>query len=389
MKNEDWIIPVLDEAKKNHLFRTAPVYAGGGSHLSTDDGALLNFSSNDYLNLSRHPNVIAAARRALETYGAGAGASRLVTGTLPLHESLEDAIATHKGYKAALVYGSGFMTNLGLIGALAGAADSLFADRLVHASLIDAARLSRARLHRFQHNDSGHLETLLKKPCSGRKIVITESVFSMDGDIAPLEEIARLAQAYGAMLLVDEAHATGLFGPCGSGRVRALQLEGQVNLSMGTLSKALGGYGGFTACSSRMRDYLINTSRSLIYSTAPPPAVVGAALSAMELLEDHPDWGRDVLAAAARFRVRLQAAGIDTGRSESQIVPVLVGDTSKALRLSAALRERGILAIAIRPPTVPRGTSRLRFSITRNHRPEELDHTADVLIHLLQGEHLP
>ncbi|MCX7006682.1 MAG: aminotransferase class I/II-fold pyridoxal phosphate-dependent enzyme, partial [Kiritimatiellaeota bacterium] len=299
---EQWIETELEELRQAHRFRRAVLPQPG----------LLNFSSNDYLDLAHHPDVIAAAEHALHAAGAGATASRLVSGTLPLHEELEMRLARLKGYPAALLFGSGYLANLGILGALVGRGDAVFADRLAHASLMDAAVLSRAELLRFRHNDAQHLDELLQKNSgAGRKLVVTESVFSMDGDVAPLPEIAAVAQKHGALLLVDEAHATGVFGPGGSGLIREHKLESAVNLSMGTVSKALGGYGGFVACSEAMRALLINRARAFIYTTAPPPAAAGAALGALGLLEKNPSWGAELLQRAAAFRERLRSDGFD------------------------------------------------------------------------------
>ncbi len=367
---EQWIETELEELRRAQRFRRAV----------TPPPGLLNFSSNDYLNLAQHPDVIAAAERALHAAGAGATASRLVSGTLPLHEELEARLARLKGYPAALLFGSGYLANLGILGALVGRGDTVFADRLAHASLMDAALLSRAELCRFRHNDTQHLDELLQKHSgAGRKLVVTESVFSMDGDVAPLPELAAVAERHGALLLVDEAHATGVFGPGGSGLIREHQLESKVNLSMGTLSKALGGYGGFVACSTAMRALLINRARAFIYTTAPPPAAVGAALGALDVLEKNPGWGAELLRHAAAFRDQLRAAGFDVMQSASQIIPIQVGANARALEVADKLRAAGLLAIAIRPPTVPEGTARLRLSITRAHSETDLARALDII----------
>jgi 8-amino-7-oxononanoate synthase len=345
------------------------------------DRNCLNFSSNDYLNLSNDPDVKAVANRFLNEFGCGAGASRLVTGTLSCHTKLEERLASLKGYPAALVFGSGYLANLGTIPALVESHDFVFADRLAHASILDGVILSRAKLHRFNHNDASHLEQLLAKaPSSGRRLVVTESVFSMDGDLAPLKDIASVAERYDAMLMVDEAHATGVFGPGGGGLVRELKLESLVNVSMATLSKALGSYGGVVACSATMRESLINLARAFIYSTALPPAAVGAALGALDVMEAKPGLGADLLDRATLFRNQLRSANLNVGSSASQIIPVIVGDSGKALALSQRLRNEGIIAVAIRPPTVPRGTARLRFSVTLAHSNEDLKMAADTVI---------
>lgn len=367
---EQWIETELEELQQAQRFRRAVAAPPG----------LLNFSSNDYLDLAHHPDVVAAAARALHAAGAGATASRLVSGTLPVHEELEARLARLKGYPAALVFGSGYLANLGILGALLGRGDAVYADRLAHASLMDAAVLCRAQLYRFRHNNPQHLDELLQKAeGAGRKLVVTESVFSMDGDVAPLPELAAVAQRHGALLLVDEAHATGVFGPGGSGLIREHKLEASVNLSMGTLSKALGGYGGFVACSTAMRALLVNRARAFIYTTAPPPAAVGAALGALDLLEKNPGWGAELLRRAGAFRDQLRAAGLDVMQSASQIIPIQVGANARALAAADQLRAAGLLAIAIRPPTVPEGTARLRLSITRAHSESDLARAAEII----------
>lgn len=375
---ETWIAGDMATLREAGLERSPVPCDGTGALVKAAGRSLWNFSSNDYLGLARHSRVQAAAIEAINRFGTGATASRLVSGTLTCHEALEQQLAELKGYPAALVFGSGYAANVGIISALVGRGDHVFMDRLAHASLVDAAILSRASVHRFHHNDSDHLHRLCRA-CSGsgKRLVVTESVFSMDGDLAPLAELAGVAEAEGAMMLVDEAHATGLFGPAGAGLVRQGRIESKVNLSMGTLSKALGGLGGFVACSDEMRNWLIHKARSFIYSTALPPAMVGAASGALAVLRENPGLGRELLARAARFRRRLKALGLDTGASESQIIPVLVGDNTRAVRLHRRLLEQGILAVAIRPPTVPRGTARLRLSLRLDHPVDVLDEVAD------------
>lgn len=371
MKCEAWIESRLRELARQHLRRSTPLRAGE---------ACLNFASNDYLNFAGRPALKEAAARAAEAYGAGSGASRLVSGTLPVHEELESAMARAKGYPAALLFGSGYLASIGCIPPLVGRDDIIIADRLVHACLLDGIALSGAKLVRFRHNDLEHLDVCLKKAGdASRKLIITESVFSMDGDLAPLPEIARLAEQHGAMLMVDEAHATGAFGPCGAGLVAAHDLQSAVNLSMSTFSKALGGYGGIVACSATMREWLVNKGRSFIYTTAPPPSVCGAALAALALLEREPGLGDQLQRRAAFFREQLQSHGFDTAASRSQIVPVIIGDNETTLRIAEELRKNNMWAGAIRPPTVPAGTARLRFSVTLAHREDELVHAAETL----------
>ncbi len=380
--HEDWIQPLLDEARSQGLERTARCYPEAGGKINVDGQEVLNFSSNDYLDLGRHRHVMDCAREALDRYGVGSTASRLVTGTLPIHEELEARLAKEKGYEAALVFGSGCMANAGTIPVLAGRDDLIFADKLVHASIIDACKLSGAKLVRFAHNDVQALEKRLKEfPAAGnRRLIITESVFSMDGDVAPLLEIAAMAEQHGAMLMVDEAHSTGTFGPNGAGLIREHGLERSVTVSMGTMSKAMAGYGGYVACSSSLRKLLIQSSRAFIYTTAPPPAVIGAALGALDVFEASPRLGNILQANADYFRSLLHGARLDTKQSQSQIIPIMIGDNERAVAISHKLREQGIIAAAIRPPTVPPGSARLRISITLAHHVDDLDRAAKKII---------
>jgi 8-amino-7-oxononanoate synthase len=382
MRGEEWMGEHVSALKARGLERKARVFPQAAGRFEMDGRTVLNFSSNDYLNLASHPVVVERARRALDQYGAGATASRLVSGTLPLHEELESVIAAHKGYASALVFGTGYMANVGTIPQLVGRNDLVIADKLVHASIIDAVALSRAKLERFKHNSTSDLERLLEKQSdfAGRILVVTESVFSMDGDIAPLAKIAQLTDRFGVMLMVDEAHSAGVFGVQGAGLVSALKLQDRVHVAMGTLSKAMGGYGGYVAGSDSLRELLVHGSRAFIYTTAPPPAQLGAAIGAFEVLGLDPLLGSHLLRNALFFRSILNAAGLNTLRSQSQIIPVLIGDNERAVAISEALRERGIIASAIRPPTVPAGTARLRLSVTLAHAMDDLERAAHEIV---------
>jgi 8-amino-7-oxononanoate synthase len=379
---EDWIQPILDEARTKGLERTARVYPAAGGKIKIDGKDVLNFSSNDYLDIAQHRHVMDCSREALDKYGIGSTSSRLVTGTLPIHEELEARIAAEKGYPSALVFGSGYMTNAGTIPVLAGRDDLIFADKLVHASMIDACKLSGAKLIRFTHNDPTALEERLEQyPANGnRRLIITEAVFSMDGDLAPLSEIAALADKHDAMLMIDEAHSSGTFGPKGAGLIREYDLEQSVTVSMGTMSKAFAGYGGFVACSENLRNLLIHSSRAFIYTTAPPPAVMGAALGILDVLTSSPRLGAILQANAEYFRSLLHEAGLDTMNSQSQIIPIVIGDNETAAAISLKLREQGIIAAAIRPPTVPAGSARLRLSVTLAHHVGDLEFAAKQII---------
>jgi len=386
--HEEWINPILRAARAQGLERQTRVYPACGGKIRINSREILNFSSNDYLDLARHPHVIERSRQALGEYGAGSTASRLVTGTLPIHEELENRIAKKKGCPAALVFGSGYLANAGTIPVLAGRDDVIFADKLVHASMIDACKLSGAKLIRFAHNDPDALKKRLLpfSKTNVRKLILTESVFSMDGDLAPLSAIATLAKEHGAMLMVDEAHAFGVFGPHGAGRVRELGMEKQINVSMGTMSKAFGGYGGFIACSENLRKLLVHSARAFIFTTAPPPAVIGAALGTLDVLETDPDLGPRLLKNADHLRQLLNRGGLNTLRSESQIIPVLIGKNEKAVAISHRLREQSVLAAAIRPPTVPAGTARLRLAVSLAHTIEDLEFAAKAVIQTARAE---
>lgn len=379
--NDDWMSAELAELDAVRLRRRLTVRSGAGGFVEAGGRRLMNLASNDYLALASHPHVVAEARRALEAYGAGATASQLVCGRLPCHEELDRRLAALKQCPAALTFASGYAANAGIVPALCGREDSVFADRLAHASLLDGIRLSGASLHRFRHNDAGHLESLLRgAPAKGRRLIVTESVFSMDGDFAPLADLAALAGAHGAMLLADEAHATGVFGPGGAGRVVELGLQTRVTVSMGTLSKALGSAGGFAAGSESLCDWLANRARSFVYSTGLPPSTAGAALGALDVLRREPGLGAGLRSRAAAFRAALRAGGLEVGEGDSPIVPIHAGTAERALDLAARLEAAGILAIAIRPPTVPPGTARLRLSVTLAHSPADLAFAAGAIL---------
>lgn len=373
MHNEDWIKSELKKLDNSNLLRKLYTCLPCGEEIAIDGDSLINFSSNNYLNLSQEKSVIESAETYLKKYGTGSQASRLITGTFPIHEELEYKLAEFKGTEAALIFGSGFLTNIGVISALASRDDTVFADKLCHASIMDGIVLSRAKLKRFKHNDTSHLKELLQgHSFGGKKIIVTESVFSMDGDIAPLKEICDLAKQYNALIIVDEAHSTGIFGSSGNGLVNELGLKDSVNITMGTFSKAFGSYGGYVACSSNMKTYLVNKARSFIYTTSLPPAVIGSVMGALTYLLENVEIGNELLKKSLKFKKMLESAGLNTGESSSQIIPVIIGENDKALSFANLLKKRGIKVNAIRPPTVPEGTARLRFSITRAISEEQL-----------------
>jgi 8-amino-7-oxononanoate synthase len=366
--------------REQGLFRELKALPEAGGKISVNGKKVLNFSSNDYLNLANHPQVKAAAIEATEQMGCSATASRLMSGHLELHEALEADLARMVGSEAVLVFGSGFLVNIGVLTAMAGRDDEIFADRLNHASLIDGMLLSGAKWHRYRHKDMDHLETLLKRSASrGRRVIVTDSIFSMDGDIAPLEDLAELAGRYGATLVVDEAHAIGIMGEKGGGVCRIPGNEIDADVVIGTLSKALGGYGGFVACSQTMRSFLINRARSFIFSTGLPPACLGVGRAAVALVESTPQLGVQLLSRVQRFRELLVAEGFSLPKFESQILPIHVGGNLEALNLANELWTKNIMVTAIRPPTVPAGTTRLRVSVTLAHSNDDLQFAAQEL----------
>lgn len=378
MRNEDWIIDKINFLKNQYQYRELHNFSGIDGKTILDGKEYLNFSSNDYLNFSNHPEIIAAAINAAKKYGVSSSSSRLVTGNFACHEELEHELAIFKQYPAALLFGSGWLANISIIPALVTREDQIFMDKLCHASLVDAALLSKAKIFRFQHNDMEHLAQLLKTNASSkRKLIVTESVFSMDGDLAPLIEMSEIAKQYDATMMVDEAHATGIFGKNGRGLVNELKLTKAVNISMGTCSKALGSYGGFVVCSEAMRDYLINFGRGFIFSTAPPPASVAASNMALKLLQVQPDYGKTLLLRAQSFRNDLKSLGLNIGDSQSHIVPIIIGANAATLKFAGQLKQKGIIGIPIRPPTVPKNQARVRLVLNLTHDDVILKHVIE------------
>jgi 8-amino-7-oxononanoate synthase len=366
------------QALRRRLQVLEEVLPGGRVRLGGQ--VLLNLSSNDYLGLALNPRLINAAQKAAARWGTGAGASRLVVGHLALHEAVETQLAAFKGTEAAVIFSTGYMANLGVISALAGPGDAVYCDKLNHASIYDGIKLSGAQIVRFPHGDLNRLEALLQKSQGHRRrLIITDSVFSVDGDLAPLTELVALKERFGAALMIDEAHATGVLGARGAGLAEALGLTDRVEIHMGTFSKALGSLGGYVAGDRRLIDYLHNRARSFIYSTALAPPVLGAIEAALEIVAREPDRRSYLLEESEKFRRGLMAAGLDTLGSETQIVPVLVGDNARTLEFAAQLRQQGLMAVALRPPTVPPGRARVRFSLSAAHAREDLRRALDTI----------
>ncbi|WP_298436350.1 8-amino-7-oxononanoate synthase [Geobacter sp.] len=366
----------LEELRRQGLHRRLrPVAGSQGSRVWMEGREVLLLCSNNYLGLADHPLLKEAAVRAVERFGTGSGASRLVSGTMELHEALEERLARFKGTEAALLFNSGYAANSGIIPALAGKGDVIFSDRLNHASIVDGALLSRAKLVRYPHNDVAALRRLLEaNPTPGRRLIVTDGVFSMDGDVAPLRELVALKREHGALLMVDDAHGTGVLGAGGRGSGEMLGVTGEIDLQMGTLGKALGSFGAYVAASRELVEYLVNRARSFIFSTSLPPAALAASLAAIDLV-DSPEGEtlrRRLDRKAGFFREAATEAGFDTMGSKTQIVPLLVGEAELAMTFTQRLLDEGIFAQGIRPPTVPAGTCRLRCTFMATHEDRDL-----------------
>lgn len=376
----------LDQAGRKRVLRPVdPLPAG---RVRVGGRELINFSSNDYLGLSRHPEVVERSRRWLNEYGAGSGASRLVTGHLAAMEALEAKIARAKQTEAALILASGWQCNASVLPALLdkalwGVEPLVFADKLIHASLHAGLELSGARRYRYRHDDFDHLESLLKahadKP--GPRFIVTETVFSMDGDVTDMAALSALARRWDAFLYVDEAHATGVLGLQGFGLSPGMGAD----IAMGTFSKGMGSFGAYVACSARLREFLINRASGLIYATGLPPATLGAIDAAMDLVPRLEGERTRLQLMARHLREGLRAAGLDTGPSASQIVPLILGDEQHTLGVARALEARGLLGIAIRPPTVPPGTSRIRFALSAVHSDADIERLLTAIVECVEA----
>ncbi len=372
----------LRQLSQDHLLRELSVtYSACGPVVSVDGEKTLLFASNDYLGLANHHEVKLAAIGAIKQFGVGTGSSRLISGTRTSHHLLEQDLAQFTKSEAALTFSSGYTTNLGVLPRVANAEGLILVDRLCHASLIDACRLSQATLRVFHHNDIEHLRTLLgKRPIRQPTVLVTEGVFSMDGDLAPLPELVTLAEEFEATLLIDDAHGTGVFGATGGGTLEHFGIEEASHiLHMGTLSKAVGTSGGFITGNKNFISYLINTSRSFIYSTAPPPAITAAARTAIQLIQQEPERRTKLWNNRNHMYHGLQAMGCRMPPTQSPILPIIVNDPELAVDMSRQLREKGLYIPAIRPPTVPKGTSRLRVTVTAEHSQEHIDSALQII----------
>jgi 8-amino-7-oxononanoate synthase len=370
----------LDELKELGLYRRMRMISGPqGPRVVLDGKPVLLLCSNNYLGLADHPRVREAAADAAMRWGVGAGASRLVSGTMTPHRRLEERLAEFKQTEAALLFGSGFLANLGVVSALAPKGAVVFSDELNHASIVDGCRLAGAETFVYEHGDMDHLEWGLRQSAGRGALIVTDGVFSMDGDVAPLEDIVELARRHEVRVMVDEAHGTGCLGPGGRGAVAEAGLEQEVDVVVGTLGKALGSYGAFVACESVTARYLVNTARPLIFSTALPPMAAAAAMAALDLLTEQPRRVEKLQDNADTLREALALEGFEVAGSSTQIVPLIVGEAKTALRVAEAALEQGVFAQAIRPPTVPDGTSRLRLAVMASHTRGELKEAAQVL----------
>jgi 8-amino-7-oxononanoate synthase len=385
----DDIDMVLEDLRAAGLYRHMRLIEGAqGPRVVMDGREVVLLCSNDYLGLASHPRVRAAAAHAAERWGAGVGASRLVSGNTTLHSQLERELAEFKGYEACLLFGSGYLANTGVIPALASRGDVILSDALNHASIIDGCRQSRADTIVYRHCDLDSLAAGLRRADRRPTLIVTDGVFSMDGDLAPLHGIVELACRHRALVLVDEAHATGVIGPGGRGLVAELGLEREVDVVISTLSKALGSYGAFACSSPQLRELLVNRSRTLIFSTGLPPSAVAAASTALAVLRSTPDLVHRLHRNSRLLRTELAARGFAVPPGEMPIVPLVVGNPDEAMAFGEAALGKGVFAQAIRPPTVPEGTSRLRLVAMATHTPDELRHAAATLAAALPAAHV-
>lgn len=382
MKDLDVILnEEIERLKEKGLYRTLRVMEYIRGPVARIDGKeFIIFSSNDYLGLAGHPEMIKSSVEATKRFGTGTGSSRLLSGTMELTRILENSLAEFKGCEETIVFSTGYMANLGVITSLAGRGDVVIIDKLNHASIIDGCKLSGARLRIYPHKDMGRLEALLASSMNfRRRLIITDGVFSMDGDIAPLEEITGLAEKYEAVVIVDDAHGTGVLGKTGRGVLEHLGMKSDGIIQMGTFSKALGSLGGYIAGHYPLIDLLRNKARAFIYTTAPTPSILAASIASIELIEREPEHRNQLWKNTETFRAGLKDLGFNTMESTTPIIPIFIGDEEKTMRLSNELYEEGIYAPGIRPPTVPHGMGRVRFSVTALHTEDHLQKAHEAL----------
>jgi len=380
----------LNILREQGLYRSMRTVAGPqGGRVRLDGREVILLCSNNYLGLADHHHLKEAAILAVERYGTGSGAARLVSGTMELHETLEARIAAFKGTEAALVFNTGYAANTGIISALVGKSDVIYSDRLNHASIVDGALLSRAKLVRYPHGDVSSLRRLLAEtPCKGRRLIVTDGVFSMDGDVAFLRDLVLLKREFAALLMVDDAHATGVLGESGRGSGEMCGVAADIDIQMGTLGKGLGSFGAYVAASREIVDYLVNRARSFIFSTALPPAVLAASLAALDVVEsaEGQELRQKLGSNAGLFRNLLSEAGFDTMGSVTQIVPVHVGGAATVMEFSRRLLDSGVFVQGIRPPTVPSDSCRLRCTLMATHVEDDISRAASAIVNA--GKHL-
>jgi glycine C-acetyltransferase len=370
----------LETLKQQGLYRQLRVLEGEqASHATFDRKSVVNLSSNNYLGLTTHPRVRAAALEAVENYGAGSGSVRTIAGTMDLHMELERRLAAFKNVEAVVVFQSGFTANAGTVSAILTKDDVVVSDELNHASIIDGCRLSRAAIKVFPHKDVSAARAIVRDlPPSQRKLLITDGVFSMDGDLGAVPELCEVAEEYGAIMMVDDAHASGVFGRNGRGTIDHFNCHGRVDIQVGTLSKAVGVLGGYVAGSRAFIEFLYHRARPFLFSTSHPPAVAAACIAAIDVLETEPQWMQRLWDNTRLFKAGLQSLGFNTGRSASPITPVIVGEAPQAMAMSDRLFEAGVFAQGIGFPTVPRGQARLRTIVTATHTAEDLQFALDM-----------
>jgi glycine C-acetyltransferase len=377
-----YLTDTLNELKASGAyFRLRELESACDAVCRADGREVINLASNNYLGLANHPKLKEAAEKAVREFGVGSGAVRTITGTLAMHMELERRIAAFKRTEACVVFQSGFAANAGTVSAILTSDDHIVSDELNHASIIDGCRLSRAKIHVFRHRDVAHAAEVLEglKDTPGRKLLITDGVFSMDGDIGPLDGLVPVAENYGAIMMIDDAHSSGVLGRNGRGTVDHFGLHGRVPVQVGTLSKAIGALGGYVCGSRDLIEYLYHRARPFLFSTSHPPAVTAACMAAFELLEQEPERVQTLWDNTNYFKTALHAAGFDTGASETPITPIIVGETKTAMDFSRALFEEGLWATGIGFPTVPRGKARIRCIVTAAHTRAQLDQAVEIL----------
>ena len=372
----EWIKEELKQIHDKQLFRILTELETGQSPEVTISGkSYVLLGSNSYLGLSVDPKVVESAKLALEKYGTGSGGSRLVSGSFDLHRMLEERIARFKNTESSILFSSGYLANIGTISALVGSDDIIYSDELNHASIIDGARLSRSTVRIYKHLDLNHLQELIEsdKNTKCRKLIVTDTVFSMDGDLVPLPELVGISEKYGCILMIDEAHAAGVLGKRGSGATEHFGVEDRVPVVMGTLSKAVGSLGGYIAGSKELIDFIRNRVRSYIFDTSLPPASLAASITAIDIIENEPERREHLWNMVNKFKTGIEDSGLRVLPSHSAIIPVLIGDAEPALNFAKMLRENGVFTPAVRPPSVPHGMCRIRVTIMATHTQEHID----------------